>query len=186
MVYPTMKGVNMYDEHENGLLARLDARSRELQLMEEDRKNEEALKNHRFAQLYFDSMDALAVVGHENGLAVGIFLFLARRMAHDNSIVVSREALAHFFGVHTNLISQAIKVLKERGFIEVKKNGKANVYHLNTAVVWKTYGNLKHKASFNRTVYLDATYKSRLKDVDKTLLLSYTKRTQKKSIRLIE
>lgn len=129
-------------------------------------ENEIQKKNDNFVQLYRDYMVEIRWLIKNNPTASQLFLFLAEHMGADNSVICSYDILMEMLDVSKPTVSRAIKFLKDNGFIDVLKIGKANVYVLNHEVVWTTTADKKQYAKMNSAVLVshsenkDYKYKS--------------------------
>ena len=62
-----------------------------------------------------------------------------------NAVMCSQTVLQEQFDVSRVTISRAIKLLKEKQFIDVYKSGTSNVYAVNKQIAWSSWGsNFKH------------------------------------------
>lgn len=158
-------------------LTKLNTRARQQQLAEIDHAQSNAKKNHDFVQLNRSGADVIGMIAFRSGLAIAILNIMMKRMRWDNTIMISREAMAHVFGVSNNTISRAIKVLVDNHIIKIRKVGRSNIYTINVSLVWSTHANLKGLADFSRTLCLDPDDAARLQALDKTVITSYNLHT---------
>ena len=97
----------------------------------------------------------LAILAREQPLANAIFITFIDEMNEDtNAIIVSYEALMELLNKKRTSIYNAIKYLKENGFIEILKSGNMNVYCINAQFVWSKSQDKIHSAKFNATVFV--------------------------------
>lgn len=87
-----------------------------------------------------------------NPLAMNILYFLMKNANNYNAVIVSQKTLAEILGKSIRSIATAIKVLKEHNFIDVRKDGRGNIYMINSNVSWKSYGSNHKFAEFNAKV----------------------------------
>ena len=78
-------------------------------------------------------------------IAYRIFKFLINNMDSYNAVMCSQTVLQEQFDVSRVTISRAIKLLKEKQFIDVYKSGTSNIYAVNKQIAWNSWGsNFKH------------------------------------------
>lgn len=98
-----------------------------------------APKQNGFMQLSEGEMARLRKLTRINPIAAQIFLFLMERMNHNNAVACSQTLLAQITERSRTTVHRAIVVLKEHNFIDVKKMGGTQVFHLNAGIVWHSY-----------------------------------------------
>ena len=109
----------------------------------------EHAKNRRFLQLADDSLEMLQALSKDSN-AMALFFFLARCMRdRSNTLVASAPTLMHFTGLNRNSLFRAVRALKERRIIDVRKSGTTNIYCMNAKVVWRWGANEKWHAAFH-------------------------------------
>ena len=134
----------------------------------------EHAKNRRFLQLSDDSLEMLQLMAKDSN-AMALFFFLCRCMRdRSNTLVASAPALMQFTGMRKTALFAAIKALKERRIIDVRKSGTTNVYCMNAKVVWRWGNHEKHYAAFETLALLtldeqnESIEKLRKKDLVRT------------------
>lgn len=115
----------------------------------EDEARERARRSpyNNFGQLNLDPDcgKARRALMRTNHSAYEIFDFLVERADPYNAVICSVRVLKEALNLSEATIYRAINALKEHKFIDVKKSGTSNVYHLNGELIWKSYGtNFKH------------------------------------------
>ena len=112
-----------------------------------------------WAQLNLDSrvIQATHALIRKSPVAYDVYLFILDKMDQKNALVCSMSVFCEALGFSRQTISKAIKVLKERQFIDVRKSGTTNVYLLNSELAWKSWGNGYKYAEFNANVLLSAS-----------------------------
>lgn len=110
--------------------------------------------NRGFVQVSRDYLDALDALMVESVSARRLLTVLIKGMDKGNALVISQERLQKETTFGASTIKRAIKLLRERRWIEVIKVGNMNVYRVNSNVVWTSRADGKH-ASFNATVVVD-------------------------------
>lgn len=86
--------------------------------------------NKRVVNMHHSLMDVLAKLGQKSALSISIYFIFVRRMDENNSLMMSRDAIAHILGVSHAGVSKATKLLLECGLIGITKNNGCNVYHI--------------------------------------------------------
>lgn len=117
----------------------------------------EEQKNRDFIQLYRDHIDDVAKLARDNGKAYDLFMLLVKHMDGTNALAVSNIALSELLQVTTRTVQQAVKYLKDNGWVCVLKSGTSNVYIVNPDVAWTSYGNQKQYCKFQANVLLSSS-----------------------------
>lgn len=112
-----------------------------------------------WAQLNLDDnvIQATHALIRKSPVAYDVYLFILDKMDQKNALVCSMNVFCEALGFSRQTISRAIKILRERQFIDVKKSGTTNVYLLNSELAWKSWGNGYKYAEFNANVLLSAS-----------------------------
>ena len=71
-----------------------------------------------------------------------------------NAVICSYKVLQENFGVSQVTVARAIKILKEKQYIEVYKSGTSNVYAINKNIVWNSWGTNYDYAKFGANIIL--------------------------------
>lgn len=87
-------------------------------------------------------------------IAYRIFKFLVNGMDGYNSLVCSQVVLQEVFGVSRPTVARAIKLLKDKQFIDIYKSGTSNVYCVNKNIVWNSWGSNFKYAKFGANIIL--------------------------------
>ncbi|MBF4318394.1 ArsR family transcriptional regulator [Vibrio anguillarum] len=95
------------------------------------------------------------LLAREEPLANSILELLISEMDDTNAICISMATLEKLFKLSRQTLSKHIKILEERNFIEIFKNGNMNVYAINAFFVWTQGDKNLWKAKFKATMYLD-------------------------------
>ena len=90
-------------------------------------------------------------------IAYCIMDFLASNMDHFNAVICSYKVMQEVFGYSRAAISEAIKLLKEHKFIEVKKTGTSNIYMINKQLYWNSWGTNYAYAEFGAKIIISAS-----------------------------
>lgn len=107
-----------------------------------------------FAQLNLDQTEALIKLTRISPRAAEIFLFLIDHMDGHNALVCSHTVLQEALDISRPTITRAIKVLKDTGFIDIKKSGTTNIYLINKEIVWKSWGRNYKYAEFGAKIII--------------------------------
>ena len=128
------------------------------ELEEERRKREEKLRKNspynNWLQLNKDYYKAEDWLMAKSPIAYRIFKFLINNMDGYNSVICSYAVIQEYFGVSKPTITRAIKLLKEKKYIDVYKSGTSNVYCINKNIVWNSWGNNFKYAKFGANIIL--------------------------------
>jgi len=138
-----------------------DERKRELE--EQEKREEEARRREknspfgRWTQYNNEHTKEMMWLALKHPKAHAILLFLVDQMDNYNAVICSMQVLQEVLGIGRTTASNAVKVLKENGFIAVLKSGTSNVYAINDSVYWKSWGNKKEYSKFPANVVLALT-----------------------------
>lgn len=124
---------------------------RAIDLQEEDRKAEEEFAKARkspfarFYQVNKDHSEDLMWLLNKNPMAYKVLLFLLDHMDKYNAVMCSYQVLQEYFGSSRQTLSNAVKLLKENGFVAILKSGTSNIYVVNNDLAWNSWGtNIKY------------------------------------------
>ncbi len=138
----------------------LSFKEREEQLKEEAIEDKELARRERSSPFsnwyqvnkeYYKQKDWLIA---KNPTAYRIFEFLVHQMDHYNAVVCSYRVLQETFNISQSTVTRAIKLLREKQFIDVYKSGTSNVYAINKNIVWNSWGSNYRYAKFGANVIL--------------------------------
>lgn len=87
-------------------------------------------------------------------IAAQVWDFLVEKADKYNAVVCSSKVLEEALGYCRASISKAVRVLKDTGFIDIKKSSTTNVYLLNKQLVWKSWGKNYKYAEFDAKVII--------------------------------
>ena len=119
---------------------------------EQDRAKKSPFKN--FVQVNKDAYKAEDWLMAKSPIAYRIFKFLINNMDSYNAVICSYKVLQESFEVSQDTVRRAIKLLKEKKYIDVYKSGTSNVYTVNKIIVWNSWGTNYHRASFGVKIVL--------------------------------
>ena len=104
----------------------------------------------------------------QSPIAYRIFKFLINNMDSYNAVMCSQAVLQETFDVSRTTIARAIKLLKDKKYIDVYKSGTSNIYAVNKEIAWNSWGNNYKHGKFGANIILseseqDETIKSQIK-----------------------
>lgn len=133
---------------------------RQKQLEEEKKREEEAQARAKkspykeFVQVNKEAYKLEDKLMSESPIAYRIFRFLVNNMDGYNAVVCSQIVLQEKFEVGRTTIYKAVKLLKDKNFLDVYKSGTTNVYSINKNIVWNSWGNNFKHAKFGANVLI--------------------------------
>lgn len=135
---------------------------RKKQLEAEDEAKKKAEENAKkspyknFVQVNKDAYKAEDWLMAKSPIAYRIFKFLINNMDSYNAVICSYKVLQESFEISQDTVRRAIKLLKDKKYIDVYKSGTSNVYTVNKIIVWNSWGTNYHRASFGVNIVLSA------------------------------
>jgi len=119
-----------------------EERMADLRLEDEAKARRRRLKNigpfRRYSQLNNAYCLTISRLARQSPMAVSLFFFLASIADRRNAVKPMTQAeMAKKIGASQPAVSDAIKTLLEHKLISARKDGKANVYAINHAVLWR-------------------------------------------------
>ena len=90
----------------------------------------------------------------KSAVAYRLLRFLAKEMDNYNAIMCSYKVLEEALGYKRNALSKAVNLLKEHHYIDVKKSGTSNIYFINKALYWKSWGKNYKYAEFGAKIII--------------------------------
>lgn len=133
---------------------------RQKQIEEEEKREELKRKQEKqspyndWFQVNKDYYKAEDWLMAKSPIAYRIFKFLINNMDGYNSVVCSYAVLQEYFEVSKPTITRAIKLLKDKKYVEVYKSGTSNVYAINKNIVWNSWGKNYKYAKFGANIIL--------------------------------
>ena len=135
-----------------------------LQQLEEDKRRQEIAEKRakqspyrNWYQFNLDHNKDMMWLAKNAPKAHLILLFLLEQMDKYNAVVCSYQVICEALDMGRTTASQAIKLLKEKGFIVILKSGTANVYVVNDDLAWKSWGKNKRYSKFPANIVLAAS-----------------------------
>lgn len=122
---------------------------------EQDRAKKSPFKN--FVQVNKNAYKAEDWLMAKSPIAYRIFKFLINNMDNYNAVICSYQVLQDTFGVSKPTITRAIKLLKDKKYIDIYKSGTSNVYAVNKQIVWNSWGTNYDIAKFGANIILSAS-----------------------------
>lgn len=133
---------------------------RKKQLEEEEKLRKKSQENAKkspfknFIQVNKDYYKAEDWLMAKSPIAYRIFKFLINSMDGYNAVICSQTVLQETFNISRVTVSRAIKILKEKNYIDVYKTGTSNVYAINKNIVWSSWGSNYKYATFGANIIL--------------------------------
>lgn len=132
--------------------AKYNLKSKKREKEARERAKKSPFKN--FVQVNKDYYKAEDWLMAKSPIAYRIFKFLINGMDDYNAVICSYKVLQENFGVSQVTVARAIKILKEKQYIEVYKSGTSNVYAINKNIVWNSWGTNYDYAKFGANIIL--------------------------------
>ena len=140
--------------------ASLTFAERQAQLAEQDKKEKEEREKAKkspydnWVQVNKDAYKAEDWLMSKSPIAYRIFKFLINNMDGYNAVVCSYQVLQEYFGISQDTVRRAIKLLKEKKYVDVHKSGTSNVYTVNKQIAWNSWGNNFKYAKFGANIII--------------------------------
>ncbi len=139
-----------FDERKNQLKEEQD-----IEKEARERAKKSPYKN--FVQVNKDAYKVEDWILAKSPKAYRVFKFLVNNMDNYNAVVCSNKVLQDTFGVSKPTITRAIKLLKDKQYIDIYKSGTSNVYAVNKQIVWNSWGTNYDIAKFGANIVLSAS-----------------------------
>lgn len=117
-----------------------------------EREKRSPFKN--FVQVNKDYYEAEDWLLEKSPIAYRIFKFLVNNMDGYNAVVCSQTVIQDEFQISRPTVSRAIKMLKDRKYLDIYKTGSSNVYAINKNIVWNSWGSNYKYAKFGASIIL--------------------------------
>lgn len=133
---------------------------RQEQIRKQKEQEREALERAKkspfknFVQVNKDIYKAEDWLMGKSPIAYRVFRFLVNNMDGYNAVICSQTVIKENFNVSRQTVSKAIKLLKDRKYIDVYKSGTSNVYAINKNLVWNSYGTNFKFAKFGANIII--------------------------------
>lgn len=135
----------------------------EKQLEEEYRQNQKKSPYTRWVQMNKDAYKAEDWLMSKSPIAYRILKFLINNMDSYNAVMCSYHVIEENFGVSKPTVTRAIKLLKEKKYIDVYKSGTSNVYAVNKEIAWNSWGNNYKHAKFGANIIISESEQENFK-----------------------
>lgn len=103
---------------------------------------------NNWLQFNLDMIPQWISLNSDHPSAVNAFLFIIAEMDGYNNLMCSQRVICDAIGVSLSTVTKALVFLKKRNFLKTTKWGNTNVYHVNSEIVWKSWGANKVYAEF--------------------------------------
>lgn len=133
---------------------------RQKQLEDQAKKEKEARERAKkspydnFVQVNKDYYKAEDWLMAKSPIAYRIFKFLINGMDDYNAVICSYKVLQETFDISQVTVARAIKILKDKKYIEVYKTGTSNIYAVNKNIAWNSWGTNFQYAKFGANIIL--------------------------------
>lgn len=140
----------------------MDFNERKRQLEADDEAKKKADENAKkspfknFVQVNKDYYKAEDWLMAKSPIAYRIFKFLINNMDSYNAVICSYQVLQDTFGISKPTVQRAIKLLKEKKYIDVYKTGTSNIYAINKQIAWNSWGTNYDFAKFSANIIISA------------------------------
>ena len=108
--------------------------------------------------------------------AYRILRFLVLNMDKYNAVICSYKVMQEKLGYSKPTVERAIRLLKERKYIEVAKSGTSNIYMINKKLYWNSWGYNYAYAEFGANVIISSSEQEKF--FQKELQLEIKKRQE--------
>lgn len=133
---------------------------RQKQLEQEEQRDKEARERAKkspfksFIQVNKEYYKAEDWLMSKSPIAYRIFKFLTNNMDEYNAVICSYKVLQETFEISPDTVRRAIKILREKNYVDVYKTGTSNVYAINKNIVWNSWGTNYEYAKFGANIIL--------------------------------
>lgn len=138
----------------------LSFEQRERQIEQEKLREQEDIKHQkkspyrRWVQMNKDAYKAEDWLMAKSPVAYRIFKFLINNMDSYNAVICSQQVLQETFDISRTTVARAIKLLKDKQYIDIFKSGTSNVYAVNKQIAWSSWGNNYQHGKFGANIIL--------------------------------
>ena len=121
---------------------------------EEERERQKKSPYRSWVQMNKDAYKAEDWLMGKSPIAYRIFKFLINNMDSYNAVMCSQTVLQERFEVSRATVSRAVKLLKDKQYIDVYKSGTSNVYAVNKQIAWNSWGSNFKYGKFSANIIL--------------------------------
>jgi Fe2+ or Zn2+ uptake regulation protein len=137
---------------------------------EKQREKKEQEQNKKspytsWVQINKDAYKAEDWLMGKSPIAYRIFKFLINNMDGYNAVVCSYQVLQECFSISKPTVTRAIKLLKEKQYVDVHKSGTTNVYTVNKQLAWNSWGSNYKYAKFSANIIISEGEQAEVKAV---------------------
>jgi hypothetical protein len=141
-------GITDSSEGSAAIAHRLESAEKELARMKSGAVNAGFVQ---VSKIYIDEMNLLA---QHAPSAHRLLWTLVKQMNKQNAVMISQDSLCKLTKLSSATVKRAVAMLREQQWLEVLKMGTANVYRVNSNVVWQDRADGRW-ASFNAHIVLN-------------------------------
>jgi DNA-binding MarR family transcriptional regulator len=87
----------------------------------------------------YSYFDELLKASKDSPVGLRLMLYFFKYMDESNNLVCSNNILADEMKCSPSTITKAVRFLKENSFVEVKKSGTTNMFHVSENLALKHY-----------------------------------------------
>lgn len=128
---------------------------------------QENRKNGKFVQYDESNISFVRELIKKNPVSADIFMFLSQHMNRKNAVACPSKVLEEVTGKGRTTVSNAIKILKNEGYVHTAKMGTTNVYVLNPTIVWKAWRSGKPYCEFEGKMFISKSENKELEEIIK-------------------
>tara|TARA_Y100000588_G_C14207176_1_gene905141 strand:- start:1429 stop:1872 length:444 start_codon:yes stop_codon:yes gene_type:complete len=133
----------------------------------EHNQEQENKKNGKFVQYDESNISFVRELIKKNPVSADIFMFLSQHMNRKNAVACPSKVLEEVTGKGRTTVSNAIKTLKNEGYVCTAKMGTTNVYVLNPTIVWKAWRTGKPYCEFEGKMFISKSENKELEELIK-------------------
>ena len=120
----------------------------------EQREREKKSPYENWIQINKDAYKSEDWLMAKSPIAYRVFKFLMNNMDGYNAVVCSYKVLQEYFDISQDTVRRAIKLLKEKKYVDVHKSGTSNIYTVNKRIAWNSWGKNYRYAKFGANIVL--------------------------------
>lgn len=109
-------------------------------------KEKRSIYGQNWGQISFSAGTSYAMIWlMKQGYVCAVYYFLMAKCNQKNEIKVKQEDISAAIDMPLPTVKKALKLLVDNAFMCVIKDGRENIYIINPAIIWKSWGkNLKY------------------------------------------
>lgn len=152
--FSVQEKMNPKDENSISFENRKRQIEEEQKLEEEYQQRQKNSPYQRWIQMNKDAWKAEDWLMGKSPIAYRILRFLMTNMDSYNAVMCSYQVMQEQFKVSKTTITRAIRLLKEKQYIDVYKSGTSNIYAINKQIAWNSWGNNFKYGKFGANIIL--------------------------------